>query len=123
MKPRLVLRSCSAALLMAPVFVIMMQLGSANVQAQGADAAKTYPSRPIRIIVPFTPGGSNDILGRFIGQKLTDRLGQQTVIDNRAGADGIIGTDLAAKALPDGYTLLVASTSFAMNPAIQPASI
>lgn len=86
--------------------------------AADSDAAKTYPNRPIRMIVPFPPGGSNDILGRFIGQKLTERLGQQTVIDNRAGADGIIGTDLAAKSAPDGYTLLIVSTSFSMNPAI-----
>ena len=82
------------------------------------DAAKTYPTRPVRIIVPFPPGGSNDSLGRFMGQKLTERFGQQCVIDNRGGADGIIGTDLVAKALPDGYSLLVVSTTFSMNPAI-----
>ena len=70
------------------------------------------------MIVPFPPGGSNDILGRFMAQKLTERLGQQTVVDNRGGADGIIGTDLAARAAPDGYTLLIVSTSYAMNPAI-----
>jgi tripartite-type tricarboxylate transporter receptor subunit TctC len=85
--------------------------------AQSADAAK-FPSRPIRMIVPFPPGGSNDILGRFLAQKMTDRLGQQTVVDNRAGADGIIGTELAARAPADGYTVLIVSTSFAMNPAI-----
>lgn len=86
--------------------------------AQAADAAKGYPARPIRIIVPFPPGGSNDILGRFIGQRLSERLGQQAVIDNRGGADGIIGTDIAARATPDGYTLLVVSTSYSMNPAV-----
>ena len=62
-----------------------------------------YPMKPIRIIVPFPPGGSNDLVGRYVGQKLTARLGQQTVIDNRAGADAIIGTQLAASAPPDGY--------------------
>jgi len=98
--------------------VITALAGAAGVQAQAADAAKDFPHRPMRMIVPFPPGGSNDILGRFIAQKLTGRLGQQTVVDNRGGADGIIGTDLAAKAAPDGYTLLIVSTSYAMNPAI-----
>ena len=90
----------------------------AGVHAHAADAVTNYPARPIRMIVPFPPGGSNDILGRFIAQKLSERLGQQTVVDNRGGADGIIGTDLAARAAPDGYTLLIVSTSYAMNPAI-----
>jgi len=94
----------------------------ADAQAAGksssASAVHAYPTRPVRIIVPFPPGGSNDILGRFIGQKLSERLGQTTVIDNRPGADGIIGTDIAAKSVPNGYTLLVVSTSYAMNPAV-----
>ena len=76
-----------------------------------------YPTKPIRIIVPFPPGGSNDLVGRYVGQKLTARLGQQTVIDNRAGADAIIGTQLAASAPPDGYTLLIVSTTYTMTPA------
>ncbi|MBI3067390.1 MAG: tripartite tricarboxylate transporter substrate binding protein [Betaproteobacteria bacterium] len=100
----------------ALVFVAITQVIPAH--AQAPDAAKGYPARPIRIIVPFPPGGSNDILGRFIGQRLTERLGQQAVIDNRGGADGIIGTDIAARATPDGYTLLVVSTSYSMNPAV-----
>jgi tripartite-type tricarboxylate transporter receptor subunit TctC len=83
-----------------------------------AQTAARFPAKSIRLIVPFPPGGSNDILGRFIGQNLTERLGQQVIIDNRAGADGIIGTDLAAKSPADGYTLLIVSTSYAMNPAI-----
>ncbi len=83
-----------------------------------AQTTARFPVKPIRLIVPFPPGGSNDILGRFIGQKLTERTGQQTVIDNRAGADGIIGTDITAKSVPDGYTILIVSTSYAMNPAI-----
>src|SRR5690349_13377337 len=80
-------------------------------------AAEGYPTKPIRIIVPFPPGGSNDIIGRFIGQKLGARLGQQAVIDNRAGADAIIGTALAANAAPDGYTFLIVSTTYTMTPA------
>ena len=79
--------------------------------------AQSYPTKPIRLIVPFPPGGGNDIVGRYLGQKLTPRLGQQIVIDNRAGADAIIGTQLAANAVPDGYTLLIVSTTFTMTPA------
>ncbi|HEX2830860.1 MAG TPA: tripartite tricarboxylate transporter substrate binding protein [Burkholderiales bacterium] len=85
--------------------------------AQGADSAR-FPSKPIRVIVPFPPGGSNDILGRVIAQKMSERLGQQAIVDNRGGADGIIGTELAARSPADGHTLLIVSTSYAMNPAI-----
>src|SRR6185436_13243969 len=77
-----------------------------------------YPSKPIRLIVPFAPGGSNDIMARLAGQKLSESLGQQLVIDNRAGASGIVGTELAAKAAPDGYTVLMMSLTFAVNPSL-----
>jgi tripartite-type tricarboxylate transporter receptor subunit TctC len=86
--------------------------------AAATELPKNYPNRPVRLIVPFPPGGSNDILGRFLAAKLTERLGQQVIVDNRPGADGIIGTDLAARATPDGYTLLIVSTSYTMNPGI-----
>jgi tripartite-type tricarboxylate transporter receptor subunit TctC len=89
------------------------------VASSWAAAQAPYPVKPIRIIVPFPPGGSNDLVGRYVGQKLTMRLGQQTVIDNRAGADGIIGTQLAANAVPDGYTLLLSSITHTMTPATQ----
>src|SRR5262245_58042275 len=81
--------------------------------------ASDYPSKPIRIIVPFSPGGSNDLLARYFGDKLTERLGQQSVIDNRAGANGIIGTQLAASSTPDGYTTLAISVSYTMNAAVR----
>ncbi|MGZ5717575.1 MAG: tripartite tricarboxylate transporter substrate binding protein [Burkholderiales bacterium] len=80
-----------------------------------AAAADAYPSRAIRVIVPFPPGGGNDIVGRIIAFKLGERLGQQVVIDNRGGAGGTLGTDLTAKAPPDGYTLLVNNISLAVN--------
>jgi tripartite-type tricarboxylate transporter receptor subunit TctC len=78
--------------------------------AAGADAAKDYPSRPIRLIVPNAPGSSNDTLGRIVAVKLGDVIGQQIVIDNRAGAGGTLGMELAKTANPDGYTLLSAPT-------------
>jgi tripartite-type tricarboxylate transporter receptor subunit TctC len=78
-------------------------------------AADAYPARPIRFIVPFPPGGGNDIVGRIVAQKLAEGLGQQVVIDNRGGAGGTIGTDIAAKAPPDGYTMLVNNISLAVN--------
>ena len=83
-------------------------------------AADTFPDKPIRLIVPFPPGGSNDVLGRYLGVKLGERMGEQIVIDNRGGANGIIGADLAAHSTPDGYTLLMVSTSWVMNAAVRP---
>ena len=99
-------------------FALTLISATGGAAAQGADAARSFPSKPIRLIVPFPPGGSNDILGRFMAQKMTERLGQQTIVDNRAGADGIIGTELASRAPPDGYTLLIVSTSYTQNPAV-----
>jgi tripartite-type tricarboxylate transporter receptor subunit TctC len=80
--------------------------------ACGLAAAQSYPTKPIRLIIPFPPGGSNDVVGRAIGVQLAERLGQGVVIDNRGGAGGVIGTNEAAKAAPDGYTLLLISTAF-----------
>jgi tripartite-type tricarboxylate transporter receptor subunit TctC len=100
-----------------PAFAIVVCL-SAWWPAAYAAAAEAFPQRPIRWIVPFPPGGSNDVLARYLGVKLAERLGEQVVIDNRAGANGIIGTEHVAKSAPDGYTLLVAPTSHAINPSI-----
>jgi tripartite-type tricarboxylate transporter receptor subunit TctC len=81
--------------------------------------AQTYPNKSIRLIVPFPPGGPADILSRAIGQKLTESSGQQVVVDNRAGAGGMIGSDLAAKGAPDGYTLLMGFVgTHAINPSL-----
>jgi tripartite-type tricarboxylate transporter receptor subunit TctC len=78
-----------------------------------------YPDRPIRIIVPFTPGGSTDILARMIGQKLTEAWGQQVVADNRPGANGVVAADIAAKSNPDGHTLMFVAIGHAINPILQ----
>ena len=82
--------------------------------------AQTYPSRPVRLIVPFPPGGGNDILARAVGNRLTEIIGQQIVVDNRGGAGGVIGAQVAATALPDGYTLFLGSVgNLAQNPALK----
>ena len=81
-----------------------------------AAAAQDYPSKPVRLIIPFPPGGSNDVVGRVIATKLGETLGKQVVVDNRAGAGGVIGTEIAANAAPDGYTLLIISIAHAVNP-------
>ena len=88
--------------------------------AIGADAASVYPSRPIRAIVPFPAGSGTDLLARFIGNKLTERVGHQVVIDNRPGANGIIAGEATARAAPDGYTIMFMSISHTMNAAVYP---
>lgn len=98
------MRFASGAVMLAYVFGML-----------DAAAADAYPSRPIRFIVPFPPGGGNDIVGRIVAVKLAEGLGQQVVIDNRGGAGGTLGTDMTAKAPADGYTLLVNNISLAVN--------
>ena len=86
--------------------------------AVGTQAADTYPTRPVRLIVPYAPGGNGDIVGRIVADGLTTRLGQQVVVDNRAGGASIIGTELAVKAPADGYTLLLVASTVAVNPSL-----
>ncbi|MFO1328235.1 MAG: tripartite tricarboxylate transporter substrate binding protein [Rubrivivax sp.] len=83
-------------------------------------AAQDYPTRPVRLIVPFAPGGSADVFGRFIAQRLQESLGQNFIVDNRPGAGSVIGTDAVAKAAPDGYTLLVMSNTHTVNESLLP---
>lgn len=80
----------------------------------GLASAQQYPAKPVRLIVPFAPGGSTDILGRLIGQRLSEALGQQIIVDNRGGAGTLIGTEIAAKSAPDGYTLLLTNVAFSI---------
>jgi tripartite-type tricarboxylate transporter receptor subunit TctC len=89
--------------------------------AAGGAAAQTYPSKPLRLVVPFPAGGATDVLARVISQYAADKLGQPIVIDNKPGAGGTIGSDLVAKAEPDGYTLLIATGStHSIGPVINP---
>jgi len=102
-RPRLVTHAITCALL----------LGGANLAA-----AQTYPVKPVRIVVPLAPGGGGDIVSRAIAAKLTEQLGHSVVVDNRPGGATIIGTELVAKAAPDGYTLVMATSSHVINPSL-----
>ena len=82
--------------------------------------AQNYPSRPIRLVIPFSPGGATDVPGRLITQKLAETFGQQIIVDNRPGAGSAIGSEIVARAEPDGYTLLLTGTPFAVIPALYP---
>jgi tripartite-type tricarboxylate transporter receptor subunit TctC len=82
-------------------------------------AAQTWPSRTVRIISPFAPGGGNDTVSRFLAQKFTEQIGGTYVVENRAGSGGLIGADLVAKSAPDGHTLLVTSPEFSINPSMR----
>ena len=101
---------------MKPIIGITLVMLAAGVSEASAAAAERYPSRPVRFVVPSTPGGGLDVLARITSPRLTARWGQQVVVDNRAGAGGIIGTDIVAKAPPDGHTLLLVTLGFATNP-------
>jgi tripartite-type tricarboxylate transporter receptor subunit TctC len=81
-------------------------------------AAAQYPTKPVRLIIPFPPGGSNDIVGRAIATQMSERLGKQVVVDNRTGAGAIVGTEIASKAPADGYTILIVSLAHSLNPSL-----
>ena len=99
--------------------VVFLLMSAAFLHDALAQTNTAYPTRPIRFVVPYPPGGTTDIVARGIGNRLTDTFGQQVVIDNRAGASTIIGAEAVAKAAPDGYTLLLAtSTTLAINPQV-----
>ena len=93
-------------------------LGLAALTVAAPAAAQTYPSKPIRIVIPFPPGGSNDLVARMVGDKLRASMGQPMVAENRPGGNNIIATEIVAKSAPDGHTLLMASTQHGFNPSL-----
>ncbi len=109
MKPEITRRMLGSAL-------VILALGSGAALAQ----AQTYPTRPIRFIVPFPAGGVADVTARLVGQRLGEALGQTIVIENRTGASGTLGVDAATKATPDGYTLLFTTGDFITTPTLMP---
>lgn len=96
----------------------ILAAGASQAQNAPAVAASGYPERSVKVIVPFAPGGPTDVMARLLAQKLTERLGKQFFVENQAGAGGNIGMANAAKAAPDGYTILVVSSSFVVNPSL-----
>ena len=105
----------------ATIAAIAIAISAAISALSGATSASAepYPDHPLRMVIPFPAGGSNDIVGRAIAQGLAERLGKAVVVDNKPGAGGIIGTEAVAKAQPDGYTILLISSTFTMNAAVQ----
>jgi tripartite-type tricarboxylate transporter receptor subunit TctC len=114
-------REGARAVLAAAVLLPLVAAWSMPAQARGPVAGEAFPVKPLRLVVPFPPGGGNDIVGRTIAQRLVEVIGQQVVVDNRPGAGGTVGVSIAAQAAPDGYTLLLGSVGMlAHNPALKP---
>ena len=92
--------------------------GAASAQGQAVREAAAYPTKPIRFVVPSSVGGGNDVLARILATRMSESFGKQIVVDNRSGAGGILGSDIVAKAQPDGYTMLIVAGGYALNPSM-----
>ena len=112
--------ACGLALLTALCALFALSITASASAAERALVTTDYPNRPIRFVVPFTPGALNDLLARLIGEQLGNQLGQRVIVDNRPGAGTMIGSELVAKSSPDGHTLLLASAPLAINPGLYP---
>ena len=99
-------------------FALLASTVHATAQTAATSSGSAFPTKPIRIIVPAAPGGGTDILSRILSPKLTENLGQNIIVENRAGASTNIGTEFVARSAPDGYTVLVATTPHAINPSL-----
>jgi tripartite-type tricarboxylate transporter receptor subunit TctC len=100
--------------------VWLLTISIAGILVPTSVLAQNYPAKPIRWVVPYSIGGTSDFLARLIGQKLTEAWGQNVIVDSRPGASGSIGTEVVARSAPDGYTMLLVATTFAINPAVYP---
>jgi tripartite-type tricarboxylate transporter receptor subunit TctC len=103
---------------MMPRYLVAAAVALTTLVVAGTPYAQNYPTRPVRVVIPFPPGGNVDVFGRVLWPQVEKELGQTVVIDNRGGANGILGSHIVANATPDGYTLLHVSFSFAVNPSI-----
>src|SRR5262245_58509929 len=101
---------------MARMQSVALKIAGVLLALSTAAAAEDYPTKPVRIIVPFAPGGINDVAARVVATHLTERLGKQFIAENKTGAGGVVGTELAANAPPDGYTITVVSIANAVHP-------
>src|SRR6201996_7534897 len=102
---------------LTPLLVGLSLLLPASASAQNSPKESDFPNKPIRLIVPFPPGGPNDIIARVVGQRMFEIIKQPLVIDNRGGQGGVLGTDVVAKAAPDGYTIgIVSASSLVISP-------
>lgn len=99
--------------------ILTVAAGFAAAGACLAQTAASYPNRPVRLVVPFVAGGTLDVIGRMLGERLAERLGQPFVVDNRAGANMVVGSEIVARAGPDGHTLLIVAAGFAINPSLR----
>src|SRR5678815_4447131 len=88
--------------------------------AAGTGHPQTYPAKPVRMVVPFAPAGGTDVIARYVAAGMTESMGRQVIVDNRAGANGIVGTEIVARSAPDGYTLLFVSSPHSVNPSLYP---
>jgi len=102
-----------------PVWLLLVCVAALLCDGVLAQGAARYPERPVRLVVPFAPGGTNDVIARMAGERLAQRLGQPFVVDNRAGANSVVGSEIVARAAPDGHTLLIVAAGFAINPSLR----
>src|SRR5215213_10626140 len=98
--------------------VLFSSLAAVLLAVSSASMAQQYPSKPVRIVVPFAPGGGSDFIARFMAQRLTESMGAQVIVENKPGAGGVIGIEQGIKAPADGYTLVLIASSYTVNPSV-----